>query len=804
MYFDYFYYKHKYDDLSNFNNNLLYKHFIYYGQKELREPFHLDSVDKERYLKDNQLESNIEIKKHIILNFNENMNIKFKNNNLKSIFNIDNTSDIKFKWNEYILLNDDLKHIKQEYYAIHHFINNGFKEKRLFCNPNKKFSLKYKQNTDKQNTDKQNTDKQNTGKFNNIIDMWQNYIYHEFFNKCNFDWNYYINKNLDLNHIKTKDGAIIHYHNFGIYENRDVKYIKESNNYEPESTRTSIDNEPESTRTTIDTKPESTRTTIDNEPESTRTTIDNEPESTRTTIDNKPESTRTTIDNEPESTRTTINITDFQDKVFDYKYYTSKYDDLKKLNNYNLASKHYLNWGKNENRLINYGQELQSVGHKYLYKTAVIYVYYNRPGEYRNETNLAYFVKKCTLEKKDSIFYLFIINNYNTEVNIPKQDNVEIIKNENCMDFESYLIGIRYLENKFKKNIDKLFNYVVFMNCGVVGPFNNSESWLEPFYLKLKNTKSIICSNILTYLKKCAVPEGPSVPGYLFMVISNYVHLLIKPHNFLFHKLSNTVLGKKKDKLDCILSGEHAISIVAFNNNFNICSLVNPEVDYTDKKNWKLLKFGADRDINFTWSLSKSIFIKNNWRIDEKTRDSYAVRWVETKNLMCENMNMKYLNYNNLDYSNLKINNTGSILLNKTKWSSIHEFYKYFGESEEFILFPYSKKSKKIIYLHNNDKIQRYTIEGIKALLYLNYSIDIYTNCVNNFTQLNVPCNFFKLDNYKELINNSLVLDDSQIFPCCNIELFSLELNCGRFNKSVKNINTTDSNEYINFLKFYL
>ena len=165
MHFDNFYYKHKYSDLFNIQTTL-YKHFINNGIKELREPFDLDSVDVYEYIKNNKLKNEIDIKKHIIQNFDKNIIITYKENilSIKYIFSKENS--ILFNWKEYILLNNDLNYIKIEYYAINHFINYGFKEKRLFCKP----KIGYDSN-----------------------EIWKKYIYFELFKiDTLFDWEYYI------------------------------------------------------------------------------------------------------------------------------------------------------------------------------------------------------------------------------------------------------------------------------------------------------------------------------------------------------------------------------------------------------------------------------------------------------------------------------------------------------------------------------------------------------------------------------------------------------------------------------------
>ena len=166
-------------------------------------------------------------------------------------------------------------------------------------------------------------------------------------------------------------------------------------------------------------------------------------------------------------------------------------------------------------------------------------------------------------------------------------------------------------------------------------------------------------------------------------------------------------------------------------------------------------------------------------------------------------MNINYLSYNKLNYSLININNNGLIFYNNKKWNSKKEFYNLFGDSEEFIIYPITEKIKKINYIHYNTQVLKHTIEGIKALLSLNYDILIYTNVKNKFKNLKVPCSLFDLDNFNNNNNNYIELNDSLIFPCCELSIFELELNNKKLIKSVKNLSTKEKNKYINFLKMY-
>ena len=99
-------------------------------------------------------------------------------------------------------------------------------------------------------------------------------------------------------------------------------------------------------------------------------------------------------------------------KDFNYLYYINNLESLKDLNK-NQAYYHY----------INYNRYVDDYTFEYLnFKTLVVYVYYNRTNEQRNELNLSFFINQTILkETSKDILYLFIINNKICEVSIPKR-----------------------------------------------------------------------------------------------------------------------------------------------------------------------------------------------------------------------------------------------------------------------------------------------------------------------------------------------------------------------------------------------
>ena len=121
----------------------------------------------------------------------------------------------------------------------------------------------------------------------------------------------------------------------------------------------------------------------------------------------------------------------------------------------------------------------------------IIYVYYERINEQKNQTNLSFFIKYGLNQENWlnlNITYLFVINNHQCEVVIPKRDDIHVLKEHNCHDYEGWYNGIKYFENLYKANIWDQFDYLCLMNAGTNGPFMDKDPnnhWLLPFYNKM-------------------------------------------------------------------------------------------------------------------------------------------------------------------------------------------------------------------------------------------------------------------------------------------------------------------------------
>ena len=79
----------------------------------------------------------------------------------------------------------------------------------------------------------------------------------------------------------------------------------------------------------------------------------------------------------------------------------------------------------------------------------IIYVYYERINEQKNQTNLSFFLKyglNENLWSKLNIETLIVVNGHQCEVVIPTKPNIFVLKEDNCSDWEGWYNGIKYLE----------------------------------------------------------------------------------------------------------------------------------------------------------------------------------------------------------------------------------------------------------------------------------------------------------------------------------------------------------------------
>jgi hypothetical protein len=424
-------------------------------------------------------------------------------------------------------------------------------------------------------------------------------------------------------------------------------------------------------------------------------------------------------------------------------------------------------------------------------RIGIIYVYYERINEQKNQTNLSFFIKYGLNDKlwsKLNISTLFVVNGHKCEVLIPvTKPNVYLLKEDNCSDWEGWYNGIKYFENTKGKRIWEQFDYLCLINAGAIGPIyepnvEGQDHWLIPFYNKMVKDGAVICSPCMSFLPNTN-PSGPGpkvVPIFsLLRCTEPIINLLTNVQISCTDKFSidtyykerslelygthqNTVLGPKRDKQDAVLTGEYGMSRILVENGYRLTSLLynnNNDDNFNchNPANWSINgNTEPDRYMSFNGQnlpLS-TIFIKNIWRWN----NSYVclpVLYDECKNFVYSKLKMKPIFQDipnicyNYDLLNVSSNEKG--LVNAPNWNSKSDFYNKYGVAEEIILFNKPTENFKgcLIYAHYDadNIIKDYVIQTIKTFRYFGYDILFFTasQTIKNIDVL--PCNVFYVNN---------------------------------------------------------
>ena len=84
----------------------------------------------------------------------------------------------------------------------------------------------------------------------------------------------------------------------------------------------------------------------------------------------------------------------------------------------------------------------------------LIYAYYNRVNEQKNQTNLSFFLRygldRNRWRKNVKITTLIVLNKSICEVLIPQREDIHILKAETDSDWDGWKKGIEYIQNIFK------------------------------------------------------------------------------------------------------------------------------------------------------------------------------------------------------------------------------------------------------------------------------------------------------------------------------------------------------------------
>ena len=445
-------------------------------------------------------------------------------------------------------------------------------------------------------------------------------------------------------------------------------------------------------------------------------------------------------------------------------------------------------------------------------KIGIIYVYYERVNEQKNQTNLSFFIKYGLDEQLWSnlnVTTLFVINGHMCDVLIPSKPNIHVLKEDNCSDWEGWYNGIKYFEGAEKKNIWEIFDYLCLINASAIGPIyesNTNDHWLIPFYKKMVKDDAVICSPCVSFLRHCV--NGPKVVPIMSLIkcSESIIYLLTRVKINMQHdhiNYNNTVLGKKNDKIDAVCTGEYGLSLALINAGYRLTSLLyNFDCHIPDY--WGINNFTEpDRYMSFNGRnvpLS-TIFIKNIWRWNNRYV-CLPVLYNECMSFVFNKLNMKNIFSN--DNNNINNNYNYDVLKIKPgicgmieDWKSNKEYYKKYGVVEETILFPNFKPCCDgcLIYAHYDPDniIKDCVIQTIKTFIYLGYNILFYTasSKIENVDLDHLPfkINFVKNEKYgtdwkiwlrgcEDIVNKKIntsyifLLNDSILLPIHGVENF--------------------------------
>jgi hypothetical protein len=219
-------------------------------------------------------------------------------------------------------------------------------------------------------------------------------------------------------------------------------------------------------------------------------------------------------------------------------------------------------------------------------KLCCLYAYYEKNEDYKN--NFKFFLENGIYNEVD----YYIIINGNCSVDIPKLDNIKIFKRENIgYDFGAFSHAL--------KRIDKEYDYYIFLNTSVKGPYLNDKStkWYKPFLklfnpnVKLVGTTINILDNLRdnrNRLEDLYNHKGPytHVQSMFFVIDNEYLNYL-KSIDF----FNEEKINKITNFWDLIKIYEIGLSQHALLNGWNINCILEQykDQDYINLKNNSLL-----------------------------------------------------------------------------------------------------------------------------------------------------------------------------------------------------------------------
>ncbi len=215
-------------------------------------------------------------------------------------------------------------------------------------------------------------------------------------------------------------------------------------------------------------------------------------------------------------------------------------------------------------------------------KTVVSYAYY--------ETNRAMynfdFFAQVGIINDPNVLFIIVINGQKCSIEIPKFENCVIIKRDNSgYDFGAHRTSLDYLTDLHSCAVKDIpYDYFLFMNCGVIGPFlpkyyPKNMSWTNIFTDNLTDKIKLFGTSMVCFEYNAVTGQGPHIEGFCFCL--DKIGL-----NVVFDK--KTVFTNHKTKYDAIQDGEYGLSKAILAAGYSLDSLLYKyqNIDWSNKENW--------------------------------------------------------------------------------------------------------------------------------------------------------------------------------------------------------------------------
>jgi hypothetical protein len=206
-----------------------------------------------------------------------------------------------------------------------------------------------------------------------------------------------------------------------------------------------------------------------------------------------------------------------------------------------------------------------------------LYAYYEKNDEYRN--NLIFFLENGGIRK--DVDYYIIINGKST-VDIPTYSNVNIIHRENKgFDFGAW-------QSVIKNNIKRPYDYYIFINSSVEGPYSVGSSWLEHFLVLFKKDNNVKLVGTSINILESTWGDMKSIHGTkppyshvqsMFFILNNEGFNYLYSIGFFDDE---HILNEKNDMSYMIINKEIMMSQLILKKNWNINSILSKyrDIDY--------------------------------------------------------------------------------------------------------------------------------------------------------------------------------------------------------------------------------